>query len=61
MPSYSSDFLGFCRNATDTQLQNILKKEYDASRESESRLEDYEAAKIECERRGWTVRRGEVI
>jgi hypothetical protein len=55
----SEDFAGFCRGATDRQLENILKDEYTASRDNESRLPDYNAAKIEAERRGWVVQRGE--
>ena len=59
MTTYDEDFLGFCRNATDRQLENILLKEWQASRDDESRLPDYNAAKIEAERRGWTVRKGQ--
>lgn len=51
---YDENFLGFCRGATDRQLENILRKEYEARR-----MKDYQAAVIEAERRGWTVIRGE--
>lgn len=51
-----NDFELFCRNATDRQLENIIKKEWDAGR-----LDDYRAAKREAKRRGWEVNRGERI
>jgi hypothetical protein len=52
-------FLGYCRTLTDVQLENVLSDEYKASRVNESRQEDYNAAKVEAERRGWTVRLGQ--
>ncbi len=50
------DFRGFCRGATDRQLENILRKEWEAKR-----LLDYHAAKAEAERRGWFVQSGERV
>jgi hypothetical protein len=51
-----SDFRLFCKNASDTQLTHILKKEWTAGRN-----DDYRDAREEAESRGWTVRRGERI
>jgi hypothetical protein len=53
-----SDFLLFCRNATDAQLETILAKEWEAATYSLARTADYNAAVREAERRGWTVFKG---
>jgi len=57
--TYDADFLGYCRTLTDRQLENVLRQEYEASRVSDARKPDYQAAKMEAEQRGWIVRRGE--
>lgn len=63
MAEYDEGFLGFCRGATDHQLENILHQEYRAAvvLENESRMPDYQAARLEAERRGWTVFRGQRV
>ena len=53
-----SDFLLFCRQATDAQLENILAKEWEASQYDFDRRSDYSDAAREAERRGWTVVKG---
>lgn len=58
---YSVGFLGFCKQATNQQLENILKQEYDASRNNENRKIDYAAAKLEAQQRGWTIHNGQRI
>ena len=50
------DFADFCRNATDSQLENILLKEFKAMRK-----DDYRSAKMAAAERGWTVRGGRRI
>lgn len=48
----------FCRQATDSQLEAILEREWTASRDNPARIADYETAATEAERRGWTVSKG---
>jgi hypothetical protein len=50
------DFVGFCRQATDSQLEAILIDEW-------KRFEhgDYASARLAAAERGWTVRNGERI
>ena len=50
------DFELYCETLTNSQLEYVLKKEYDAKREL-----CYLAAKVEAARRGWTVTRGKRI
>lgn len=63
MAKFDSDafeeFKGYCKQATDKQLENILEAEYKASLNSDTREQDYQAAVCEAERRGWTVLKGE--
>jgi hypothetical protein len=49
----NDDFVEFCRNATDRQLENILKKEYEAWQHR-----DYPSARIAAAERGWRVQDG---
>ena len=50
----SDSFINFCRQATDSQLETILMKEWDSAR-----AQDYRDAQAEGERRGWRVLRGQ--
>lgn len=50
------DFVQFCRQATDTQLEHILAKEYDRHNHG-----DYDSARVAAAERGWTVRNGSRI
>lgn len=56
-------FYAFCRQATDRQLPNIIRKEFEGKQRDPDRESDYEAACAEAERRGMTVdrKRGEVL
>ncbi len=54
----ATDFKLFCRNATDSQLEAILEKEWEGKKYDEDRESDYEDAVSEAERRGWTVING---
>ena len=56
-----NSFYTYCRTLTDSQLEHVLKKEWDASRHNESREADYDGAEREAERRGWSVARGERV
>lgn len=47
------DFVQFCRQATDTQLENILKKEWYAYQHR-----DYDSAVRASMERGWVVEAG---
>lgn len=49
----------FCRNATNTQLENILMREWKGADRDPDRMSDYNEAALEAERRGWTVKNGE--
>lgn len=53
MNKIDSDFVGFCRNATDQQLESILQKEWDAHGHR-----DYPSALKAAQERGWTVEKG---
>jgi len=57
----NENFVLFCRNATNSQLEEILRKEWLASQTDESRAADYYAARYVAGQRGWDVRRGERI
>lgn len=48
------DFIAFCQLATDAQLENILRKEFQATR-----TEDYAGACLVASQRGWVVNKGE--
>ena len=50
------DFVQYCRQATDAQLANILRDEYNAYQHR-----DYPSARIAAAERGWTVHKGERI
>ena len=50
------DFVQFCRQATDNQLENILRDEYKRYNHG-----DYDSARIAAAERGWTVKNGEVL
>jgi hypothetical protein len=55
-----NSFGQFCRQATDQQLEDILKKEFEAAKTGdESRYDDYCDAVKEASHRGWTVINGE--
>lgn len=59
LPDSADQYSGFrlyCFQASDQQLEGILKKEWDAGR-----ADDYRDARAEAERRGWSVRRGERV
>jgi hypothetical protein len=47
-------FVLFCQFATDKQLENIIRKEFEANRAG-----DYAAACTVAAQRGWTVNKGE--
>ncbi len=51
-----NDFVQYCRQATDTQLENILKFEWDSFEHR-----DYPSAEKAAEERGWTVDKGVVL
>lgn len=51
----NNNFKRFCEQATDAQLENILKKEW--ARNATGKR-DYLTAKKVAEGRGWVVRRG---
>lgn len=57
---YDDDFAQFCRNASDDQLQNILRKEWEGQQRDADREGCYLAALVIATERGWTVNRGEV-
>jgi hypothetical protein len=59
MTTFNEDFRDYCRTLTDAQLENVLWKEWEAGNRDEDRLLDYQAAKMEAQRRGWDVWRGE--
>ena len=48
------DFILFCRQATDRQLENILRDEYARHRHG-----DYDSARVAAAERGWNVTNGE--
>jgi hypothetical protein len=50
------DFVQYCRQATDTQLENILAKEYARYQHG-----DYDSARIAAAERGWHVHNGSRI
>ena len=50
------DFVQFCRQATDTQLENILLKEF-----SRYKHGDYDSACLAAAERGWIVKNGKRI
>ena len=50
------NFIQFCRQATDTQLENILRKEYTRHKHG-----DYDNVRIAAAERGWWVKDGERI
>lgn len=52
-----SNFRLFCRGATDRQLLNIIRKEFEGKGRDSSRESDYEAACAEAESRGMRVDR----
>lgn len=54
--SIDHDFVQFCRQATDKQLENILAFEY--PRDSRG---DYESAVKAATERGWAVDRGKRV
>lgn len=56
MNAFDEDFYKFCRQATDSQLRNILRNEWDAYQHR-----DYASAQAAAVARGWTVHDGEVI
>lgn len=49
-------FIQYCRQMTDTQLENILMKEWKRYKHG-----DYDSARIAAAERGWTVEDGERI
>lgn len=49
-------FFLFCQFATDKQLENIIRKEFEANRAN-----DYAAACRVAAQRGWTVIKGERV
>lgn len=55
-------FKAFCRNATDAQLEEILAREWEASRFAlGDRMWDYMAALFVANERGWAVEDGRRI
>lgn len=50
------DFIQFCRQATDRQLESILEKEFNAYKHR-----DYDSARIAAAERGWQVKDGKRI
>ena len=56
MNEIDEDFVGFCRQATDSQLENILQDEWNAYEHR-----DYASAEKAAEERGWTVNNGKRV
>lgn len=56
-----TDFAGFCRQATDSQLRAILQKEWEGRQRDPDRRADYRRAVVEANRRGWSVSKGQVV
>ena len=50
------NFIQFCRQATDSQLENILRDEYKRYQHG-----DYDSARIAAAERQWRVKNGERI
>lgn len=50
------DFVQYCRQCTDSQLKEVLKKEFEAYQQR-----DYPSARIAAAERGWRVKDGERI
>ena len=48
------DFVQYCRQCTDQQLENVLRKEYDAYQHR-----DYPSARVAAAERGWHVNQGD--
>lgn len=53
MNPIDNEFVAFCRQATDFQLENILKFEWDAFKHR-----DYKSAEKAAIERGWIVEKG---
>lgn len=53
MNQIDQDFVQYCRQATDAQLESILMKEWEAYEHR-----DYASAEKAAEDRGWTVSEG---
>lgn len=51
-----NDFVAYCRQCTDKQLENVLKDEYAAYQHR-----DYPSAQLAAAERGWVVVDGERI
>jgi hypothetical protein len=51
-----NDVVQYCRQASDTQLENILAKEYARHQHG-----DYDSARLAAAERGWTVRAGKRV
>ena len=49
----NDDFVNYCKTLSDRQLENVLKKEYDAFEHR-----DYPSALSAAHQRGWTVING---
>ena len=52
-PKIDPEFVGFCREATDSQLEVILQKEW-----ASCKHRDYRAAEQAASERGWIVKNG---
>ena len=50
------DFIQYCRQCTDSQLEAVLEKEYNAYKHR-----DYDSARIAAAERGWQVKNGKRI
>lgn len=51
-----NDFVNYCRQCTDAQLEEVLRKEYEAFEHR-----DYPSAQLAAAERGWTVVKGKRI
>jgi hypothetical protein len=50
------DFVQYCRQCTDSQLEHVIQKEYDAFQHR-----DYPSARIAAAERGWRVEDGKRV
>ena len=56
MNDIAEDMVLYAKQCTDKQLENVLKKEWDAYQHR-----DYASARVAAEARGWTVKNGERV
>lgn len=56
MNDIDEDFVQYCRQCTDAQLKEVLRKEWDAHQHR-----DYASARVAAAERGWQVENGERV